>query len=127
MEELRTQRFRSTSTTAEFAFPEKGGRNNMLITHFRNISRLFLLSLCSAGFILAGCGTSGTSPIPHAETCLADKPELRFWTRDNPAVTITQPQQTSKIAKESYQPNLIVPSPTSAPPPTSNQLVQQVG
>jgi len=54
--------------------------------------------LLFAAFVIVGCGQTSNSNVE--ETCLADKPELRYWLRDRIAVSVQLPLENGALADQ---------------------------
>jgi hypothetical protein len=60
-------------------------------------TRILISVLLLAAFVIVGCEQTTTKPKVD-ETCLADKPELRYWLRDRIAVSVQLPLQNGALA-----------------------------
>jgi Subtilase family len=67
--------------------------------------RALLSALLFAAFIIVGCGQTSTKPNVD-ETCLADKPELRYWLRDRIAVSVQLPVENGALADQDIASNV---------------------
>jgi hypothetical protein len=61
--------------------------------------RVLFSALLLAAFVIAGCEQTTTKPNVD-ETCLADKPELRYWLRDRVAISVQLPSQNGALADQ---------------------------
>ena len=61
--------------------------------------RALIVALLLAAFVIVGCEQTTTKPNVD-ETCLADKPELRYWLRDRIAVSVQLPVQNGALADQ---------------------------
>lgn len=61
--------------------------------------RVLISVLLLAAFVIVGCEQTTTKPNVD-ETCLADKPELRYWLRDRIAVSVQLPLQNGALADQ---------------------------
>ena len=61
--------------------------------------RVLISALLLAAFVIVGCEQTTTKPNVD-ETCLADKPELRYWLRDRIAVSVQLPLQNGALADQ---------------------------
>src|SRR5262245_19361163 len=61
--------------------------------------RVLITALLLAAFVIVGCEQTSTKPNVD-ETCLADKPELRYWLRDRIAVSVQLPLQNGALADQ---------------------------
>src|SRR6185312_13336205 len=61
--------------------------------------RVLTSALLLAAFIIVGCEQTTTKPNVE-ESCLADKPELRYWLRDRIAVSVQLPLQNGALADQ---------------------------
>src|SRR6185312_431393 len=60
---------------------------------------VLIIALLLAAFVVVGCEQTTTKPRVD-ETCLADKPELRYWLRDRIAVSVQLPLQNGALADQ---------------------------
>jgi hypothetical protein len=61
--------------------------------------RVLISALLLTAFVIAGCEQTTTKPNVD-ETCLADKPELRYWLRDRIAVSVELPVENGMLADQ---------------------------
>jgi hypothetical protein len=61
--------------------------------------RVLISVLLLATFVITGCEQTTTKPNVE-ETCLADKPELRYWLRDRIAISVQLPAQSGSLADQ---------------------------
>jgi hypothetical protein len=61
--------------------------------------RVLISVLLLAAFVIVGCEQTTAKPNVD-ETCLADKPELRYWLRDRIAVSVQLPVQSGALADQ---------------------------
>jgi hypothetical protein len=66
--------------------------------------RVLISALLLAAFVIVGCEQT-TKPNVD-ETCLADKPELRYWLRDRIAVSVQLPLQNGALADQDLAKNV---------------------
>jgi Subtilase family len=67
--------------------------------------RALISALLFAAFVIVGCGQTSTKPNVD-ETCLADKPELRYWLRDRIAVSVQLPVENGALADQDIAKNV---------------------
>jgi hypothetical protein len=67
--------------------------------------RALISALLLAAFVMVGCEQTTTKPRVD-ETCLADKPELRYWLRDRIAVSVQLPVQNAALADQDLAKNV---------------------
>src|SRR5262245_325040 len=67
--------------------------------------RVLISVLLLATFVMVGCEQTTTKPNVD-ETCLADKPELRYWLRDRIAVSVQLPLQNGALADQDIASNV---------------------
>src|SRR6476620_6946831 len=67
--------------------------------------RVLISALLLAAFLIAGCEQTTTKPNVD-ETCLADKPELRYWLRDRIAVSVQLPSLNEALADQDLAKNV---------------------
>jgi hypothetical protein len=67
--------------------------------------RVLIIALLLAAFVIVGCEQTTTKPNVD-ETCLADKPELRYWLRDRIAVSVQLPVQNGTLADQDLAKNV---------------------
>jgi subtilase family protein len=68
-------------------------------------TRILISALLLATFVIVGCEQTTTKPNVE-ETCLADKPELRYWLRDRIAVAVQLPLQNGALADQDIAKNV---------------------
>jgi hypothetical protein len=61
--------------------------------------RVLISALLFVAFVIAGCAQTTTKPNVD-ETCLADKPELRYWLRDRIAISVQLPPENGALADQ---------------------------
>jgi Subtilase family len=67
-------------------------------------ARALCSALLFAAVVIVGCGE--TSKPNVEETCLADKPELRYWLRDRIAISVQLPIENSTLADQDVAKNV---------------------
>src|SRR5690348_1306146 len=67
--------------------------------------RVLISTLLLAAFVIVGCSQTTTKPNVD-ETCLADKPELRYWLRDRIAVSVQLPTANGTLADQDIAGNV---------------------
>src|SRR5689334_19555718 len=68
-------------------------------------TRVLISALLLTAFVIVGCEQTTTKPNVD-ETCLADKPELRYWLRDRIAVSVQLPPQNGTLADQDIASNV---------------------
>jgi hypothetical protein len=68
-------------------------------------ARVFISALLLVAFVIVGCEQTTTKPRVD-ETCLADKPELRYWLRDRVAVSVQLPVENETLADQDIASNV---------------------
>jgi hypothetical protein len=68
-------------------------------------ARVLISALLLAAFVIVGCEQTTTKPRVD-ETCLADKPELRYWLRDRIAVSVQLPVQSGALTDQDLANNV---------------------
>jgi len=69
-------------------------------------TRMFICALLVAAFVIVGCEQTTAKPNVD-ETCLADKPELRYWLRDRIAVSVQLPPENGALADQDIANNVV--------------------